>query len=203
MAYGQSLYGALTYAGQADDMEPPKPGSVRLMDYLPDYYRGVVTMEELQDTLGIEIDSLITSVVQVQDQAYLETATWSLARWEQELGLSTDPSKSLISRREMIKAKRRGVGTTTPQMIQRTASAFSGGDVWVEEIPGEYRFIVRFVGTLGIPPNMAGPIQILEEIKPAHLDYSFVYSYTWWDSLKQLTWNAAKSQTWDELKIFE
>lgn len=70
-------------------------------------------------------------------------------------------------------------------------------------MPGAYSFEVRFVGTLGIPANMAGLIQIMEEIKPAHLDYSFVYSYTWWDSLKSLTWNGAHGKTWNELRVYE
>jgi hypothetical protein len=203
MGYGESLYGTLPYAGQADDIETPEKESINLMDYLPEYYRGVVTMEELQDTLGKEISRLITGTGEVLDQAFLETAAWSLARWEQELGLSTDPSKSLVSRREMIKAKMRGVGTTTPQMIQRTASAFSGGDVSVEEVPDEYRFVVRFVGSLGIPPNMPGLIQILEEIKPAHLSYEFAYTYTYWASLQSLSWSAARSKTWDELRTYQ
>lgn len=80
---------------------------------------------------------------------------------------------------------------------------FFRGDVEVVEVPGAYSFEVRFVGTLGIPANMAGLIQIMEEIKPAHLDYSFVYSYTWWDSLKSLTWNGAHSKTWNELRVYE
>lgn len=133
----------------------------------------------------------------------METATYSLGRWEQELGLSVDTAKSLATRRELISAKLRGIGTTTPQMIQRTASAFSGGDVLVEEVPGEYRFVVRFIGTLGIPPNMAGLIQILDEIKPAHLAYEFAYTYTFWDSLKILTWNSAHGKTWNELRVYE
>lgn len=102
----------------------------------------------------------------------------------------------------MIKAKLRGNGTTTPEMIQRTASAFSGGVVEVKEVPEEYRFEIHFVSTLGIPPNMAGLIQIIEEIKPAHLAYEFVFSYTWWDSVKALTWESAHSKTWNELRTY-
>lgn len=164
MSYGESLYSTLLFtANELEDIDDVN--TVDLMKYLPAYYKGVQEIEELQQSLGIEIYGLTTRVQEVLDQAYVETATWSLARWEAELGLSSDPSKSYVSRREMVKAKRRGTGTTTPEMIQRTASAFAGGEVSVEEVPGEYRFIVRFIGILGIPPNMAGLIQILDEIK--------------------------------------
>jgi hypothetical protein len=45
-------------------------------------------------------------------------------------------------------------------------------------------------------------IQIIEEIKPAHLAYEFVFSYTWWDSVKALTWESAHSKTWNELRTY-
>jgi hypothetical protein len=72
----------------------------------------------------------------------------------------------------------------------------------VEEVPGEYRFIIRFIGILGIPPNMAGLIQIIEEIKPAHLAYEFAYMYTFWDSLNTISWNTAGTGTWNDLRTF-
>ncbi|MEK3768504.1 putative phage tail protein [Paenibacillus sp. FSL R5-0887] len=201
MSYGESLYSTLLFtANELEDIDDVN--TVDLMKYLPPYYKGIQEIEELQQSLGIEIYGLTTRVQEVLDQAYVETATWSLARWEAELGLSSDPSKSYVSRREMVKAKRRGTGTTTPEMIQRTASAFAGGEVSVEEVPGEYRFIVRFIGILGIPPNMAGLFQILDEIKPAHLAYEFAYTYTYWDSLKTITWNTAGTGTWNDLRTF-
>ncbi|KGE21068.1 putative phage tail protein [Paenibacillus wynnii] len=201
MSYGNSLYSSLLFTDE-DTEDSENLEAVDLMKYLPSYYQGVQEMEELQETLGVEIGSLKPSSIDVLNQAFVETATWSLGRWESELGLSTDPSKSFVSRREMITAKLRGSGTTTPEMIQRTASAFSGGDVLLEEVPGEYRFIVRFVGILGIPPNMAGLIQMIEEIKPAHLAYEFVYTYTYWSALRSISWNTAGAKTWNELRTY-
>jgi hypothetical protein len=179
-----------------DDYKPD------LMGYLPDYYQGVLEMEELQELLARECGYLLYAIPDSASQLVVESATWGLGRWEKELGLNTDMSKSDASRREMIKAKRRGNGTTTPEMIRRTASAFSGGDVQVVEVPNEYSFEVHFVGTLGIPQNMDGLTQMIEEIKPAHLSYSFVYFYTWWATLKSLTWNTAKGKTWSELRTY-
>lgn len=202
MSYDNSLYSQLLYSADEDAIDPEKAEVPDLMRYLPDYYKGVREMEKLQETLGGEIGRLKVGAIDVLNQAFVETATGSLGRWESELGLSNDPSKSYASRREMIKAKLRGNGTTTQGMIQRTASAFSGGVVEVRDVPGEYRFEVHFVSTLGIPPNMAGLIQIIEEIKPAHLAYEFVFSYTWWDSVKALTWNSSNSKTWNELRTY-
>jgi hypothetical protein len=174
-----------------------------LMKYLPEYYQGVPEMEQLQASSGAECGQLAYAIADSDGQKTLESATWGLSRWERMLALTSDTDKPYAARREMIKAKLRGSGTTTPEMIQRTASAFSGGEVEVVEVPGAYSFEVHFVGTLGIPANMAGLIQMMEEIKPAHLDYTFVYSYTWWDSLKSLTWENASNRTWNELRVYE
>ncbi|MEK5419564.1 hypothetical protein BSK49_25320 [Paenibacillus odorifer] len=202
MSYGSSLYSELQYSADKDSSHPGEVEAPDLMQYLPDYYKDVREMEKLQETIGLEIGGLKLGTIDVLDQAFVETATVSLGRWEAELGLNIDSSKSYATRREMIKAKLRGNGTTTPEMIQRTASAFSGGVVEVKEVPEEYRFEIHFVSTLGIPPNMAGLIQIIEEIKPAHLAYEFVFSYTWWDSVKALTWESAHSKTWNELRTY-
>lgn len=202
MSYGSSLYSELQYSADEDSNHPGEVETPDLMWYLPDYYKDVREMEKLQETIGIEIGGLKVGTIDVLDQAFVETATVSLGRWEAELGLNIDSSKSYATRREMIKAKLRGNGTTTPEMIQRTASAFSGGVVEVKEVPDKYRFEIHFVSTLGIPPNMAGLIQIIEEIKPAHLAYEFVFSYTWWDSVKVLTWENAHSKTWNELRTY-
>jgi len=202
MSYGSSLYSELQYSADKDSSHPDEVEPPDLMQYLPDYYKDVREMEKLQETIGLEIGGLKVGTVDVLDQAFVETATVSLGRWEAELGLNIDSSKSYATRREMIKAKLRGNGSTTPEMIQRTASAFSGGVVEVKEVPDEYRFEIHFVSTLGIPPNMAGLIQIIEEIKPAHLAYEFVFSYTWWDSVKVLTWESAHSKTWNELRTY-
>ncbi|MNO21384.1 hypothetical protein D3C76_111550 [compost metagenome] len=203
MAYGENVYGTISYSSSQSTQEGPEFSQPDLMKYLPEYYQGVLEMEQLQESSAMECGQLAYSIGDSALQTSVESATWGLARWENMLALITDSAKSYATRREMIKAKLRGSGTTTPEMIQRTASAFSGGDVQVVEVPGAYSFEVRFVGTLGIPANMAGLIQIIEEIKPAHLDYKFVYSYTWWDTVKPLTWNAAHARTWNELRVYE
>ncbi|SEU26560.1 hypothetical protein SAMN03159358_4517 [Paenibacillus sp. NFR01] len=203
MAYGNNVYGVLPYSVDSPLQEGPELQPIDLMRYLPEFYKGVQEMERIQDSAGDECGLLASSIEDSSRQSIIESATWGLSRWECLLGLTTDQAKSFATRREMIKAKLRGNGTTTPEMIRRTASAFSGGDVEVAELPGEYRFEVRFVGTLGIPANMSGLIQIIEEIKPAHLECSYVFTYTWWDSVKVLTWNVAHAKTWNELRVYQ
>ncbi|KPU45825.1 hypothetical protein OXPF_06140 [Oxobacter pfennigii] len=200
--YGQYQYGVLQFGASVAEgaIEPYIPD---LMRYLSPYYTGVREMEEIQGSISEEMGLLKYGIDETLKQFFVSTATWGLDIWERELGLTTDHSKPYERRREIITAKLRGAGTTTKDMIKSVASAFSGGEVDVIEYPGEYRFEVQFIGVMGIPPNMAGLMQAIDEIKPAHLTCSFKYTYTWWDTLKSLTWQQAGTRTWNQLRIYE
>jgi hypothetical protein len=200
--YGQILYGT-TLFGVDDQENAPSAQPIDLLQYLPDYYRSIRDIRELMNTEGEEISLLWNESNNVLNQFFVQTATQGLSLWESELGIKIDPTKPIERRREVIKAKLRGAGTTTKKMIKAAAAAFSGGEVDVIEYPAEYRFVVKFIGVRGIPPNMAGFIQMLEQIKPAHLTYSFSYTYTTWDNLHGLTWNHASTKTWNDLKVYE
>ncbi len=197
------LYGMLSYGVDTTPEEGIEPYIPNLMKYLPECYHELLEMQAVQGANAKETGAFRYTMDDLLNQCFIQTATWGLDIWEKELGLATDVSKAYERRREVIIAKLRGAGTTTKEMIQRVATAFSGGDVEVIEYPAEHRFEVQFVGTMGIPPNMEGLIQAIEEIKPSHLAYSFKYTYTWWDRVKNLLWNQAGAKTWDELRVYK
>lgn len=205
MAYGSSQYGVLGYSMDAEDEGGAEPYIPDLLRYLPEYYRVPGgTMVMLQESAAGEIGALRDGISDVLDQYFIGSATWGLSRWEQELALNVDPSKPAERRRKQILAKLRGTGTVTKQMLMETAAAFSGGEVEVLEYPAEYRFVIRFIGFLGIPPNLAEFMKLLNQIKPAHVSYTFEYRYVIWETLKnyRLTWEKAKSMTWNQLKTY-
>ena len=55
--------------------------------------------------------------------------------------------------------------------------SYSFAEVDVIENPADYSFIIKFVGTKGLPPNMADLTITIEEIKPAHLSFTFEYIF--------------------------
>ncbi|MCX7614756.1 MAG: YmfQ family protein, partial [Clostridiales bacterium] len=128
------------------------------------------------------------------------SATWGLVLWEKALGIDTDVSKSNEYRRTRIMSKLRGSGTTTADMIKNVAESFSNGIVDVIEHPEQYSFDIKFVGTLGIPPNMDDLTAAVEEIKPAHLAYTFVYIYRTYGGLKPYTHLQLSNYTHSELR---
>lgn len=202
--YGKNLYGTIAYSKSSDYSDISEEYKVDLMKYLPWYYQNSDVMRTIQDSNSLEIGKLKYNIDDSINQLFIDTATWGLDRLERIFNIETDINKSYEDRREILKAKLRGTGTVTKQMIKNVAQAFSGGEVEVIEDNANCNFIIKFIGIKGIPKNMQGLINAIEEIKPAHLGYSFSYTYTTWDFIKnKLTWNQSKEKTWGELKVYE
>lgn len=199
--YGKDKYGLSFYARNKTDDIDFTDCYIDLMQYLPKYWHSIKEMIMLQQSLGKEVGILNCKLKDLFNQCFIETATWGLELWERELGLEINLNRSYEHRREIIKAKLRGTATTTKQMIENVASAFSNGEVKVIEHNDRYYFEIKFIGTKGIPSNMQGLKNVLNEIKPAHLGIEYTYTYTVWKDVKQFTWGALKQKTWDEVKV--
>ena len=200
--YGQELYSQTGYGATSQNTVDPEDYFINLMIYLPKFYQSNRAMNELQKSLGYEVGEINYDTQDIINQCFISTATWGLNLWEQLFNLPTNESLSYERRREILMAKRRGTGTVTKEMIKNVCEAFSGGEVSVIEYPKEYRFVIQFIGVMGIPPNMAGLINAINEIKPAHLDYSFKYTYTTWGMVSNLTWGDVQNKTWGEIKTY-
>ncbi|MNJ78365.1 hypothetical protein D3C77_761030 [compost metagenome] len=43
--------------------------------------------------------------------------------------------------------------------------------------PAEWSFTIKFIDTLGIPPNLDDLKAVIEEVKPAHMKVEYEFSY--------------------------
>jgi len=144
---------------------------------MPTYYRTSKIIENLSAANAAELTTFKSSLENLLDQFFIDTADTSLERWETELGITVDNTKNINYRRSVIKSKLRGSGTATITLIKNVSASFSNGEVDVLEDNENYSFTIKFVGTLGTPPNMDDLEKAIEEIKPAHLAYTFEYVY--------------------------
>ena len=207
--YSKKIYGVSPYADipkKAQDKEEIEiKRETDLLEYLPSFYHNSDVIKSFMESNSIEVDTLKAYVEDLSKNLYIKTATWGLDLFEEELGLATDKSISYEERRERILAKKRGNGTTTKAMIKNTAEAFSGGEVEVIENFNDYSFVVKFVGIKGIPKNLTLFKNMIEEIKPAHLNYELAFTYTVWNMVMATdnTWSDFNSKTWVELMTYE
>ena len=151
----------------------------------PDFYAGSPEFVDLQDALEPEALALWAAQGGLMDQLCVNTATWGLQYWEKMLGIPVEQGKDLEYRRSLIES---------------VAESFSNGDVAVTEYPAQYRLEIKFVGTIGIPPNMDDLTASLREIVPAHLQWDYVLIYNTWNMTKLHTWNELKARTWAQVK---
>ena len=207
--YSKKIYGISPYLDmpkvQEENNEIEIKREANLLEYLPSFYHNSDIIKSFMESNNIEVDTLKAYVEDLSKNLYVKTATWGLDLFEEELGLVTDKSVSYEERRERILAKKRGNGTTTKAMIKNTAEAFSGGEVEVIENFSDYSFIVKFVGIKGIPKNLTLFKNMIEEIKPAHLNYELAFTYTVWSMVmaKSNIWNDFNNKTWVELMVYE
>lgn len=148
-----------------------------LMSYVPEFIYSSKIFAAIYAAQGAELDTLETDIAGIAAQCFVSTATWGLKYWEEFLGITVDESKETDYLRSAILAKIRGTGTTTKAMVKNVAASFSNGTVEVIEDSADYSFVIKFTGTLGIPPNLDDLSVIIEIIKPAHLAFSYAYTY--------------------------
>ncbi len=205
MRYGQSQYGLAKYAENIPTKEDLEKYFVNLRKYTPKFIHEQPILKTIYSVQGKELGGLNYYIQDLINQCFLDTATWGLEEWEKEFGIETNFNLSYQERREIVKAKKAGQGTCTKKLIEDVASKFSGGEVNVIENTGPYEFTIQFVGVKGIPRNMQAFINMLEDIKPAHLDYKFKYTYTNWNYLdsKNLSFDKADNIAWDDLEIYD
>ena len=207
--YSKKIYGISPYLDipkvQEENNEIEIKREANLLEYLPSFYHNSDIIKSFMESNNIEVDTLKAYVEDLSKNLYVKTATWGLDLFEEELGLITDKSVSYEERRERILAKKRGNGTTTKAMIKNVAEAFSGGEVEVIENFNDYSFIVKFVGAKGIPKYLTLFKNMIEEIKPAHLNYELAFTYTVWSMVmaKSNIWNNFNNKTWVELMSYE
>lgn len=173
---------------------------MNLFDLLPSYYYDNETMAKVQELISFQTEFLEAERGHTIDERFVETASKMLSRHEKIYGLTVDLQKSDQYRRERIKAKIEGAGTTTKQMIKDVARNFSNGEVEIiEDSPG-YKFKIRFTGSIGVPGNMEDWILTLEEIKPAHLVMEFEYIYNVYGDLRPYTYEQLRQLSFEQIR---
>lgn len=153
------------------------PKGRELFSYLPGYYETSRVMQGDMNAKGTELDLLYQTLDETLEQFFVKTATWGLDRWEQELGIETDLAKPLEQRRAVVESKLRGAGQFTGRLVKNVAEAYDSGAVDVSFHPDEWSFTVKFIDTIGVPPNLDDLKAVIEELKPAHLAVEYEFSY--------------------------
>lgn len=100
-------------------------------------------------------------------QIFFQTATWGLEHWEDEYGITPDPSLSYEQRRQNLITKIQYTAPITPRKIADRISSLFNIPVTVKEIAGNSFEIVLSKLVL----DHSELYEIVDRIAPAHLIY--------------------------------
>lgn len=173
---------------------------MRLLEYLRPELQQSPEVRAILEAWQQGVDRAGAAVNDALAQMDVNTATWGLDLWEEALGIPVEAEKELAYRRTRVVAKLRGVGTTTAETIRNVAASFSYGEVEVAELPSEYRVTVRFVGMLGLPPNLDDLKAAIGEVIPAHLEIVYITDLKVWNDVKDKTWGEMSTLTWEQMR---
>lgn len=154
-----------------------------MFDYGPKMYEELQESVAIIETEATEFELLHTRIADVLSQFNVESSTWGLKAYEFDVGVITNLNKPIDQRKSVVISKLRGAGVTTRWLIENVSEAYANADVEVVEDNTHYNVIVKFVGLLGIPPNMDDLERSLREIIPAHMIYTLVFLYVTYDML--------------------
>ncbi|WP_417044757.1 putative phage tail protein [Dysosmobacter sp.] len=150
-----------------------------LIQELPRHYGRSPRDGELQRALTLLLEQTEGDLNFTLKQLFPSTTSgWGLKLWEEAYGIPFDPALTEDQRRSRILAKIKGQGMTTVEKIQSVAQAFDESPVEVAEHYADYFFEVWFTDTVGPVADEAGLRSIINELKPAHLDWAIRYRQT-------------------------
>lgn len=121
------------------------------------------------------LDAQDAGAVSLVAQLSLDTVTWNLETEERIAGIVPPAGATEADRRSALKAKWRSGGKVSIQQIQAVADAWHNGEVEVSFPAGRIR--VQFVGSYGVPTDMAGLKSAIGLVIPAHLPVDYILKY--------------------------
>lgn len=168
------------------------------LDNLPCFFSNKIDAK-IQDSLYLEAETLHNETDNTLDQFFVESCTWGLDYWEHMLGIGKN-NFDIQTRRENIKAKMRSRGTSTIKVIKNICESYANGEVEVIENNSDYSFIIKFVGSVGIPSAFEELDRVINEIKPCHLAHTYKFKYTTHKELEPYTHAQLAQYTHEEIR---
>ncbi|MBU3146892.1 putative phage tail protein [Clostridium sp. CF012] len=146
-----------------------------LINNLHKDYRQDPWIVEIYNSAGITLDTLELTTTDLENQYSFDTMTWAIPILEKRLKIKTNPLSSIEDRRSFVEAKWKSSGKCTLDFIQAICNSWKNGEIAVDFVGG--RIQIKFVGATGIPTDLNGLKDAIEEAKPCHLLVDYLFKY--------------------------
>lgn len=151
----------------------------RLLKYIPPYERNSEVFQEILKAEENEFDKLDMSLRDLENQFFVETATWGLSIYEKALGLAIEPDIPVGIRRSLVKSKMLMQPPSSKLQFVSILKSFVE-TAEVEEYFSEYKFNVALKTLDTVGDKLIYINRVVEEFKPAHLEYMLLICYLYY-----------------------
>ena len=156
--------------------------------YLPSFIAKGNIIKDIYESQQAEADLLNNNIQDLINNLFVETATWSLEKWEEKYNIPIDLEDTLENRRSRILARMVAKGQPfTKETIEVISNQFTNGEVEVIEHLEDDYFTVKFVSIMGIPPKIQDVYDAINEIKASWLDVEYEFKYNTVHDVRQFT----------------
>ncbi len=150
-----------------------KAGNKFLKHYISPIYEQSIIMQAIMEAIGEEWDRAEKLADDILAQLFPQTATWGIIYWEALLKIPPNNNLTIEQRRTRVLTKMQTRYPMTKERMEQLVRTFSQDkQAFIREFFDQYRFEVVFSLTQSV--DLGTVYEVIEEAKPAHLDYSLV-----------------------------
>lgn len=126
------------------------------------------------EVMSVPLSLAQETISELREQAFPETATWSLPYWEKSYGIATNESLSIEERRSQIIRKRNYRKPMNPARIEMLLKELCGRDIELIENTAPHTFEIR-VSPGTTEANLDQIIKLVNEVKQAQKSFKVVF----------------------------
>lgn len=131
-------------------------------------YGEAYTFLWILQSVGMVLDDLMSYPEEIKKQVTPRTATWTLDYWESEYGITTDPTKTIEERQQILVNILKANARNNPKTLEDLITNTTGYKAEITENVSKNKFLVRLYGYLLDDTALRN---VIERRKPAHLIY--------------------------------
>lgn len=146
-----------------------------LIAKLHKYERKSEFANDIFSAIHKKVSEVSSFVETLKGEFFFDTLTISLKAYEKLMKITPQADATIDERRSAIRARWRANGKNSMKLIQDVCDSWENGRCEANFIGGKLQ--IKFSGKYGVPRNLAILLNMIEEIKPAHWAYDFLFKY--------------------------
>lgn len=153
---------------------PTRPTARDMMEMISPIYEKSYVAKWIFEVMSVPLTLAQDTVSDMRNQAFPETATWSLPYWEQSYGIITNEALSLEERRSAITRKRNFRKPMNPARIEMLVEELCGRECELVENVEPHTFEIKLSpGDSSV--SLKQIIDLINEVKQAQKSFRIVF----------------------------